>query len=265
MIQSEQDKMISASSVVGGLFKDCKRDFVRICPKCGEEIYHTYNNLQGAKKIDFYTQCDCKSDEYLQEAIAEVKNNFDRIVAYNKEHCGFKKHDIEDVNSVFMTHKGNIDAYNAIITYGDQFDRETKVGFYLYGPTGVGKSLLAKKAMAKVLAKGFSAFIINAPTLTKAIISEMNDFKNDTLDQCVSVDLLVIDDFGSERCTEFQIENMFLILEARWRDNKPIIFTSNLTLDEISEKYKDKNRIYSRLCGNSRIVKVDGKDMRVSG
>ncbi len=42
-----------------------------------------------------------------------------------------------------------------------------------------------------------------------------------------------------------------------------VLFTSNLTLDEIARKYNDKERLYSRLCGACTIAKMDGKDMRV--
>lgn len=263
MNKSEQDKMISASSVIGGLFKNCKREFVRVCPKCGEEIYHTYNNLEGVEKIDFYTQCSCKDAEYEQIAINAVKNNFEQLVKLNKQECGFNKRDIEEVKTVFKTHKGNIDAYNMLIEYGNKFDRNVSIGFYIHGPTGVGKSLMAKKVMTNVLNKGMSAYITNPPKLINDIRKETKDFKNDTIQKCVDVDLLVIDDFGTENGTGFQLEQLFLILESRWKSCKPIIFTSNLTLDEISSKYNDKGRIYSRICGTCNIVKMDGKDMRI--
>lgn len=263
MKQLQQNKMMSTSSIVGGLFKDCKRDFIEICPTCGEKIYHTYNNLEGAAKIDFYTQCDCKDKIYEQEALKKIQDNFKEIIRINKEQCGFKQRDVDEVKSPFKTHKGNINAYNAIINYGDKFSKDVKVGFYIFGPTGVGKSLLAKKAMTKVLNKGFSAYITNPPQLLNDIRKEMNEFKNDTLMKCIDVDLLVIDDFGTEKGTDFQLEKLFMILESRWKEYKPIIFTSNLSLDEISRKYNDKERLYSRICGTCNIIDVDGKDMRV--
>lgn len=264
MNQLKQEKMISASSAINGLFKGCKRDFIEVCPGCGEKIYHTYNNLTGIDKIDFYTQCDCKTREYELEAIAKIEHNKQIIIKNNKERCGLKKRDIDELSTKFLTHSGNIELYNKLIKYGDSFSRDTDIGFYIYGPTGVGKSLISKKAMVKILNKGYSAYITNPPQLMDDIRKEMNEFKNETLNFCIEVDLLIIDDFGTEKTTDFQIEKLFMILESRWKECKPIIFTSNLSLDEVSRKYNDKGRIFSRINGTCDVIKVDGKDMRIN-
>lgn len=255
----KQKKMTSISKITSGMFTGCNREFVEICPGCGEKIYHTYNDDHS---IDFYTLCECQQEALLQQAIDDEKNKLEKYIKRNKEQCGFGKRDKEEVSKSFKTHDGNIKAYDSLIAYGDKFSKDMKTGIYLYGPTGVGKSLLSKKAMTKVLNKGYSAYITNVPKLTNDIKKENQTFSKDTLNRCIDVDLLVLDDFGAERGTEYDIEQLFLILESRWREFKPIIFTSNYNLDEISEKYNDRNRLFSRISGTSLVIRVDGIDMR---
>ena len=256
------EKMISVSKSVGSVFTGCTREYDHTCPRCGEKIYHTFNNKQGIERIDFYTACDCTSEQWEQEGLQKFYNNQKEIIKSNKANCGFAKRDIDDVSKSFKTHKGNIDAYNALIMYGDKFDKTVTSGFYLYGPTGVGKSLLAKKAMAKILNKGFSAYISTVSKLMNDIKKENQSLSRDTLNRTLDVDLLVLDDIGVERGTEFEVEQLFLILESRWREYKPIIFTSNLSLEELSVKYNDKNRLMSRIIGTCNVIRVDGQDQR---
>lgn len=258
----KQEKITSVSDMCGSIFKNCQKVFDHICPVCGEKIFHTFNNLEGAEKIDFYTMCECVEKEYENKAIEELKNEKYRIVQLNKENCGFSKRDLVELKTTLEIHSGNKEAYSELIKYRSEFDEQTQIGFYLYGPVGVGKSLIAKKAMAEILNRGYSSYITNVSKLMNDIKKENNIFSRETYFKCINVDLLVLDDFGAERATEYDIEQLFMILESRWRDYKPIIFTSNLTLNEISQKYKDKDRLLSRIKGSCKVLKIDGKDHR---
>lgn len=259
----EQDKMISVFDVSSGVFKGCQRVFDHICPKCGEEIYHTFNNKQGNERIDFYTACDCVTSAWEQEGLEKLRNQKENLIKSNKERCGFAILDKKDAEKSFITHKGNYDAYEKMIAYARGFTREVQTGFFIHGPTGVGKSMLAKKVAVIVLNQAYSCYFTNTTKLLNDIKKDLSSYTRKTLDWCLKVDLLIIDDLGSERATDYDIEQLFLILETRWRDMKPIIFTSNLTPLEIKQKYNDKGRIYSRIMGTCEALSVDGKDMRI--
>nr|DAE10094.1 MAG TPA: Replicative helicase [Siphoviridae sp. ctGuJ10] len=265
MSQLSEKKMISASDALSNVFSDCVREFDHICPKCGEKIYHTFNNKSGVDKIDFYTMCLCQERSYELEAIQKLKNNKAEIIKNNKSRCGFVQRDLDELNMKTITHKGNIEAYDAIIEYADNFSKNVTMGFYIYGETGVGKSLLAKKCMAKILNKGFSAYITSVSKLMNDIKKEYNNSTRITFDWCIDVDLLVLDDFGAERCTDHDLDQLFLLLETRWRECKPIIITSNLNLQELSTRYDKYGRIYSRVIGTCRPILVKDKDRRIEG
>lgn len=259
----EQEKMISVSDVSSGVFKGCQKVFDHVCPKCGEEIYHTFNNKQGNERIDFYTACDCVTNAWEQEGLEKLRNQKENLIKSNKERCGFAILDKKDAEKSFKTHKGNYDAYEKLLAYARAFTREVQTGFYIHGPTGVGKSMLAKKVAVIVLNQAYSCYFTNTTKLLNDIKKDLNSYTRKTLDWCLEVDLLIIDDLGSERATDYDIEQLFFILETRWRDMKPIIFTSNLTPLEIKQKYSDRGRIYSRIMGTCETLFVDGKDMRI--
>lgn len=263
MSQSVQEKMISVSDSANGLFKECIKEFDHVCPRCGENIYHTYNNKSGVEKIDFYTACDCVTDAWEQESLEKLINQKENIIKSNKQRCGFSELDKQDAGKSFKTHKGNYDAYEKIIGYAKSFSNDTQTGFFIYGKTGVGKSMLAKKAATIVLNKAYSCYFSSISKLLNDIKKDLNTYSRETFDWCLKTDLLVIDDLGTERGNEYDIEQLFLILETRWRDMKPIIFTSNLTPIELKSKYNDKGRIYSRIMGTCEAIEVKDIDRRV--
>jgi len=66
------------------------------------------------------------------------------------------------------------------------------------------------------------------------------------LNQLSEADFLVLDDFGSERPTDWALGILYLLVDRRYENMKHTIFTSNLSLDEIAEKFGD-DRITSRI------------------
>ena len=57
--------------------------------------------------------------------------------------------------------------------------------------------------------------------------------RNDMVDRLCSYPLLIIDDFGIERGTEYALEQVYNIIDARYRSKKPLIVTTNLTLTDL--------------------------------
>lgn len=70
----------------------------------------------------------------------------------------------------------------------------------------------------------------------------------------------MIDDFGGERNIEFAIEKAFLLIDTRYRSEKPMIVTTNLSLYQLERKFT--NRIRSRLEEMCYTIKVNTKDRR---
>lgn len=72
--------------------------------------------------------------------------------------------------------------------------------------------------------------------------------------------LLILDDIGVEKSSEWVIERLYAVINYRVNEEKSMIITSNLTLTELSQKLND--RIASRINGSCKVVQIIGKDRR---
>ena len=79
-------------------------------------------------------------------------------------------------------------------------------------------------------------------------------------ERCRTCDLLILDDFGQERNTDFVLEELERIIDHRYRDRMPIAVSTNLPLRAIRGKYGD--RAVSRWAEQCEIVEIGGPDMR---
>jgi DNA replication protein DnaC len=81
--------------------------------------------------------------------------------------------------------------------------------------------------------------------------------------RCRECDLLIIDDFGEERVTDFVLEELERIIDSRYRDKRPIAVSTNLTTSQIIEKYGE--RAISRWSESCAVVALNGEDHRLGG
>lgn len=86
--------------------------------------------------------------------------------------------------------------------------------------------------------------------------------KTDVVDGYAEADLLVIDDLGMDSSKEFVRETFDSIVNHRWADKLPTVFTSNLTFDELDRHYNDHGRMTSRIAGMCDVVELVGEDRR---
>ncbi|MCI5839265.1 MAG: ATP-binding protein, partial [Peptoniphilaceae bacterium] len=80
-------------------------------------------------------------------------------------------------------------------------------------------------------------------------------------DMIYNSDLLIIDDLGSENTAGLDNANLLDVINSRNIDEKPIIYSSNYSLEKIREIYGD--RIFSRIRGNCLPIHIFGEDLRV--
>ncbi len=74
-------------------------------------------------------------------------------------------------------------------------------------------------------------------------------------------DLLIIDDLGTELSNAFTNSKLFYCLNERFIRKKPILISTNLSIDKISQIYSE--RIFSRLSSNFTFLKFYGDDIRI--
>ena len=85
---------------------------------------------------------------------------------------------------------------------------------------------------------------------------------NEYISRLCRYPLLILDDFGMERGTEYGLEQVFNVIDSRYRSRKPLIVTTNLTLAELQHpKDTAHSRIYDRLLAMCAPVRFTGEQL----
>lgn len=111
--------------------------------------------------------------------------------------------------------------------------RQRNMGLYIFGDVGVGKTFYAS-CIANDVAKVYGC-TVKAISITTALNELFStEDKARYISRLVSYDLLILDDFGSERRTEYTSEQIFSIIDERYKTQKPLIVTSNRAYPSVS-------------------------------
>ena len=87
--------------------------------------------------------------------------------------------------------------------------------------------------------------------------------RNEYISRLCSYPLLILDDFGMERGTEYGLEQVYSVIDSRYRSGKPLIATTNLTLEELQHPQDTPHaRIYDRLTSMCAPVRFTGSNFR---
>ena len=84
-----------------------------------------------------------------------------------------------------------------------------------------------------LLDKGIPILMTNFSRILNTLTGIYSDDRNQFIDSFNKYSLLIIDDLGIERSSEFALEQVFNVIDSRYRSKKPLIVTTNLTLDEL--------------------------------
>ncbi len=86
--------------------------------------------------------------------------------------------------------------------------------------------------------------------------------RNEYISRLCSYPLLILDDFGMERGTEYGLEQVYSVIDSRYRSDKPLIATTNLTLEELQNPQDTPHaRIYDRLTYMCAPVRFTGEQL----
>lgn len=134
--------------------------------------------------------------------------------------------------------------------YADKWDeiREKNIGLLFWGGTGNGKTYTAACVANALIDKGIPAIVTSFSTILGKGIDEREDY----IQNLNRYDLLVLDDLGTERNTPFAMEVVYRVIDDRYTSEKPMIVTTNLTLDQMKKPDAvgvEYQRIYDRVLG----------------
>lgn len=137
------------------------------------------------------------------------------------------------------------------------------IGILFYGGVGTGKSFLACCIANALIDRCVKASVTNFPRIMNRLQGFGED-KQGFLDKLNRYDCLVIDDLGVERDTSYSVEQIYNVVDARSRSGKPLIVTTNLSLDDLrNPSSMGYARIYDRVLEMCPIkLKLSGDSRR---
>jgi DNA replication protein DnaC len=136
---------------------------------------------------------------------------------------------------------------------------------FLYGGYGTGKTHLAVAIAREILLQEKDLLFTSVPRLLfeirKAFKQDAGDTEAFYVDKYSSCPFLILDDFGLEKNSEWARQTLDYIIYERDNHLRPTVVTSNLSLDELTEKMG--GRTSSRLAGIGKVVLFKGEDFRL--
>lgn len=208
--------------------------------------------------------CKCESKELEEKKKQEEYEEQMRRINRLKEASMMDKKYREVTFDKYEVREENKKVFEMAKKYVDRFQDMYKKnqGLLLYGPVGTGKSFTAA-CIGNYLLNNAKPVIMTSFVKILQDIWE-NDREAEYITILNSASLLIIDDLGTERETDYALEKVYNIIDSRVRANKPMIITSNLELNDMMEcEDIRKKRIYDRILECCYPMYVGGKSFRM--
>ena len=154
-------------------------------------------------------------------------------------------------------------AYNACIEFCNNFTTDSR-GIRLTGNYGTGKTHLSAAIINRLAGQGIAGVFVVVPELLDAI-RKSYDSKEAQEEEIIKIaetaPLLVLDDLGAEKPSEWAREKLYIIINRRYEDMLPTIITTNCTTAELIDRVGQ--RIVSRIIEMTAPYKIEGIDYRM--
>lgn len=229
------------------------------CKKCKDKGF--YKDKNGINEI----MCDC-----FKKRLVEKQYNMSNVSKIIQAE-NFSTFNLE-LFSKSVDQKHNKSPYENMSYIVTQVKKsmeimdKTPLNLYFYGSAGMGKTFLCNCIAKELMDKKKSVIYTSAFNLFENLLKERFNKDNDDvpkefLDTYLSVDLLVIDDLGTENINSVTVTELFNILNTRISENKSTVFSSNLSPLDLRDVYSE--RVSSRIVGDFRIFEFFGFDLRM--
>lgn len=243
-------------------------DDLKRCPVCGELVEKEIdlpNSTGGTFRKIVPVACACVRKAQEKE---EDKGRKDRFAAHMRAlsaRYSFSDGAYDDL-TFSLDDRRDARLSDTCRRYVERWEemRKENIGIIFYGTSGTGKSFLAGAIVNALLEGQVPALMTNFPRLLN-ILQAAKD-RQAYIDGLRSYELLVIDDLGVERDSDYAAEQVFSIIDARARSKLPLIVTTNLTIEEMKKPDTRKSaRIYDRILELCPVnLKVAGESRRLS-
>lgn len=227
------------------------------CGKCHTPKEHIVT--LGGRTIKVPVMCKCKSadfDNWREETIRMNRVEALKDSAYSEpenRNCTFENDDGQQPEILIQCKN-----------YVEQFDEFAAAGkgLLLYGDIGTGKTYAALQILNALMDRMYTAYFDTFAQIANGLFR--CEDKREYINSFARYDILCIDDLAAERDSQWMLEQVFSVIDARCKAVKPLIVTTNLTSRQMYDKSnKERARIYSRLYELCQPIEFVGADKRI--
>lgn len=243
ILRDEKNKILSAMNITEA---DLSPKYT--CSKCGD------SGFVGAE------MCECYKKRRNEEIIKASGLESSADCSFEKFNTKICQNEKQAKNQEKLKEK--------LEKWCNDHPNTKKKNIVISGKVGVGKTFFAKCVANKMLSNGLSVCFVSAFDMNNMLMKYHTTFnaeKQSYIIPLIESDILIIDDLGTEPKMKNVTENyLFLVLSERERFSRPVVVTTNLTSDDILEKYGERiySRLFSKLVGAS--LYIDGDDLRLT-
>lgn len=221
----------------------------------------------GGEKKKFPCICACEKKRIEDEKLAMKRQQEMNYIAK------LKKDSLMDDKFAFSTFSNTEETPDnkrqlAICKrYAEKFDEllEKNQGLLLYGSVGTGKTHLACCIGNALMDRMYPVFATSLVKIVQRSRSAKGDDDEEAfLRRMNTAKLLILDDLGAERSTEYALEIVYNVIDSRYRSGKPMIVTTNLSMNEMQRATDIRyRRIYDRIFEVCYPVEFTGTSWRM--
>lgn len=238
-------------------------DGLLYCGKCHvpKEAYFDQELAQRFGMKTHPKECDCQRKAREQAEVLREQSRHIEAVRSLKEQC-FSERAMQEWNFQ-RNHEDskNVETARFYVKHWEKMKRDN-IGLLFWGAVGTGKSFLAGCIANALLEQEIPVRMTNFAEVLNDLSSNFSE-KNEYIKSLCRFPLLILDDFGMERGTEYGLEQIYAVIDGRYRSGKPLIVTTNLTLNELNNPRDTAHaRIYDRLKEMCVPVNFSGESRR---
>lgn len=236
-------------------------DGLLYCGKCHTPVQCRIT-FEGKERI---MPCICKCQKEERERQEQRMKEEEQLLYVRRlKAAGIQERHLQDWTFASATDTPSIQMAKRYTENWKKVKAEN-LGLLLWGDVGTGKSFLAACIANALLEKGVPVLMTNFSKILNQMGAMYSDEQYRYIASFNRFSLLIIDDLGIERNTEYALEQVYAVIDERYKTGLPLIITTNLTISQLRNPEDVAHaRIYSRVLEMCTPVHVPGHDRRTT-